>query len=110
MIHIAPTENQMTNHYILTQHPAIPPPNIIKKLPGEISRRISDISCNVTVFNKVKPAYENALKSSGYTHNVTYKSENKDGKARKTENTILDGTIPNTAKVYQQISAKYFLN
>ena len=37
------------------------PPNIIKQLPAAINRRISDISCNETEFNKAKPIYENAI-------------------------------------------------
>eukprot|EP00794_Sanderia_malayensis_P001438 gene1438-biopygen1186 len=48
------------------------PPNIIKQLPAAINRRISDISCNETEFNKAKPTYENALKSSGYDQPLTY--------------------------------------
>ena len=37
-------------------------PNIIKQLPTSINRRISDNS-----FNKAKPIYDDAPKSSGYT-------------------------------------------
>ena len=43
------------------------PPNIIKQLPASINRRISDNSCNEHEFNKAKPVYDDALKSSGYT-------------------------------------------
>eukprot|EP00794_Sanderia_malayensis_P012450 gene12450-biopygen9924 len=52
------------------------PPNIIKQLPAAINRRISDISCNETEFNKAKPTYENALKSSGYDQPLTYNTNN----------------------------------
>eukprot|EP00795_Rhopilema_esculentum_P006594 gene6594-biopygen8103 len=48
------------------------PPNIIKHLPGAINRRITDISCNESEFNKAKPIYENALKASGYPDTLKY--------------------------------------
>ena len=48
------------------------PPTIIKHLPAAISRRISDISCNEEVFEKAKPYYEEALKSSGYNEKLSY--------------------------------------
>ena len=51
------------------------PPRIIKQLPDNISRRISNLSCNETEFNKTKPIYENALKSSGLTHTLTYNNQ-----------------------------------
>ena len=44
------------------------PPRIIKQLPDNISRRISNLSCSETEFNKTKPIYENALKSCQLTH------------------------------------------
>ena len=43
------------------------PPNIIKQLPASINRRFCDNSCNEHEFNKAKPIYDDALKSSGYT-------------------------------------------
>ena len=57
------------------------PPNIIKQLPAAINRRISDISCNETEFNKAKPIYEHALKSSGYDQPLTYSNNNNNNPA-----------------------------
>ena len=48
------------------------PPNIIKQLPASINRRISDNSCNEHEFNKAKPIYDDALKSSGYTEMLSF--------------------------------------
>ena len=48
------------------------PPSIIKHLPQSINRRICDLSCNEDVFNKAKPTYEDALKSSGYNTHLSY--------------------------------------
>ena len=42
------------------------PPTVIKHLPAAIIRRLADLSCNEEEFHKAKPAYEEALKSSGY--------------------------------------------
>ena len=48
------------------------PPSIVKQLPGMISRRISDISCNKEEFEKAKHSYEDALKSSGHKPEMVY--------------------------------------
>ena len=48
------------------------PPNIIKQLPASINRRTSDNSCNDHEFNKAKPIYDDALKSSGYTEMLDF--------------------------------------
>ena len=58
------------------------PPNIIKQLPAAINRRISDISCNETEFNKAKPIYEHALRSSGYDQPLTYSDNNNNSNNR----------------------------
>ena len=59
------------------------PPRIIKQLPDNISRRISNLSCNETEFNKTKPIYENALKSCGLTHTLTYNNQGPPTRTRK---------------------------
>ena len=48
--------NKQSNH----------PPTIIKQIPSMVSGRISDISCNKEYFDKAAPAYNNALKFSGF--------------------------------------------
>ena len=52
--------NRMSNH----------PPAIIRKLPAEISRRLTDISHD-EVFDNAAPLYNNALKRSGYSESAT---------------------------------------
>ena len=47
---------------ILSNHP----PNIIKNLPGNISKRINNLSADETTFNKSKDLYNNALAESGF--------------------------------------------
>ena len=48
------------------------PKSIIKQIPSMVSKRISDISCDKEHFEKAAPAYNAALKNSGYDENITY--------------------------------------
>ena len=48
------------------------PPNIIKKLPSMIERRISDLSATKEIFDSSKIYYEQALKKSGYDAKLQY--------------------------------------
>ena len=54
--------NRLSNH----------PPSILRQLPTAISRRLTDISHDVDVFQEAAPLYNNALRESGYTENVEY--------------------------------------
>ena len=56
--------NKQSNH----------PPTITKEIPLMVSRRISDISCNKEYFDKAAPAYNNALKISGFNENIEFTS------------------------------------
>ena len=48
------------------------PPNIIKLLPDNISKRISNISSDKATFNNATPFYNDALSASGYKENIIY--------------------------------------
>ena len=56
---------------ILSNHP----PNIIKNLPGNISKRINNLSADKTPFNKCKDLYNNALAETGFKHKITFKKQ-----------------------------------
>ena len=59
---------------ILSNHP----PNIIKNLPDNISKRINTLSADETTFNKSKDLYNNALAEGGFKHKITVqKQQNK---------------------------------
>ena len=47
------------------------PPNILKALPNNILKRISNISSDKATFNNAAPSYNNALPASGYKENLT---------------------------------------
>ena len=49
-------------------------PTIIKQISSMVSRRISDISCKKEYFDKAAPAYNNALKLSGFNKNIQFRS------------------------------------
>ena len=67
---------------ILSNHP----PNIIKNLPENISKRINTLSADETTFNKSKDLYNNALAESGFKYEIKF---------QKQENT---STITNNTK------------
>ena len=48
------------------------PPTIINSLPSAIGRRLTDISHDEDAFNAVAPAYNDALKASGYSETIAY--------------------------------------
>ena len=48
------------------------PPTILKQLPIAIEKRISDLSANEQIFNDAKGHYQEALKKSGYKHQLKY--------------------------------------
>ena len=48
------------------------PPSIIKQLPKNISKRISEISSSKEIFDQAAPYYNNALKASGYKERIAY--------------------------------------
>ena len=48
------------------------PPNITKQLPAAVEKRISDLSSSEEIFEQSKQHYQEALKKSGYTHQLKY--------------------------------------
>ena len=48
------------------------PPNIIKNLPGNISKGINTLSADEATFNKSKDLYNNALAKSGFKDMITF--------------------------------------
>ena len=65
------------------------PKAIIKRVPKAVNLRIRNLSANEKIFRKGSKMYIDALKSSGYKENFTYKEENMpnyDNKERNKEN------------------------
>ena len=49
------------------------PPNIIRNIPATINRRLSSISSDQAIFNEAVPPCQEALRKSGYTHQLEFK-------------------------------------
>ena len=47
------------------------PPNVIKEIPKMINRRLNNISSSREVFEQAAPAYQAALKKSGYRQKLS---------------------------------------
>ena len=56
---------------ILSNHP----PNIIKNLPGNISKRINNLSGDETTFNKSKDLYNNTMTKNGFEHKIAFQKQ-----------------------------------
>ena len=52
------------------------PQAVIKQVPKAVNLRIWNLSANEKIFRKSSKIYIDALKSSGYKENFTYKEEN----------------------------------
>ena len=65
---IRKSNNQLLYINTKSNHPL----NILRDLPNMISKRLSDLSCNVEEYEKAKPVYETALNESGYKTTMTY--------------------------------------
>ena len=93
---------------ILSNHP----PNIIKNLPGNISKRINNLSADETTFNKSKDLYNNALAESGFEHKITFqKQQNTSTVANNTKNrkrNIIWFNPPFSLNVSTNIGKKFF--
>ena len=48
------------------------PPQILKNIPQNINKRLTNISSNESVFNETIPPYQKALKESGYNHKLKF--------------------------------------
>ena len=48
------------------------PPNIIKNLPSNVSKRTNNLSADETTFNKSKDVYNTALAESEFKHEITF--------------------------------------
>ena len=48
------------------------PPEILKNIPDSINKRLSHISSDEDSFNQAAPVYQEALRKSGYKHQLTF--------------------------------------
>ena len=97
------------------------PPTVIKQLPISINKRLSEISSTEDDFQRAAPAYQSALKESGYTHTLTYEAprtdaENKNNGRNKTNKRRViwfnppysKGVKTNLGKLFLTLVRKHF--
>ena len=53
------------------------PPTVIKQIPAATYRRLSGLSSNKETFDKAKPLYDRALRSSGFNESLHYCKKNR---------------------------------
>lgn len=86
------------------------PPGILKNIPLATNRRISSISSNEAIFNAAAPAYQEALKASGYNHKLKFEpiieNTHKKKRNRKRQETFFNP--PFSQNVATNIGKKFF--
>ena len=61
------------------------PPNIIRQLPLSIEKRLSTLSSSEAIFDEAKGYYQEALRRSGYNHELQYQPPTQKRRQRKKE-------------------------
>ena len=93
--------NSLSNH----------PPSIIKNIPQAISKQISTLSSNQSIFDDAAPGYNAALKAAGYQENIEYiteSSNNKnDRKKRKRDRKVIWYNPPYSKSVKTNVGAQF---
>lgn len=92
------------------------PPSVIKQVPKSINKRISSLSSNNDEFNKAIPAYNEALKRSGFKEELTpAASDNQPTRNRtRSRKTIWfnppfsKNVLTNVGKTFLQLIDKHF--
>ena len=81
------TSNKPDNNPLYINVPSNHPPNTIKDLASNISKRINYLAADETTFNKSKDLYNSALAESGFEHKITFqKQQNKSTITNDTKN------------------------
>ena len=62
------------------------PPNIIKQLPTNINKRLSDLSSSKREFDNAAPTYQKALHNSGYKYQLEYQPPTEKNKRNRHRN------------------------
>ena len=94
------------------------PPSIIKQLPLSIESRLSRLSSNENIFKNAIPVYDEALKRSGYTHELKYQppkpNQNKNNNKKRKRNIIWfnppysQNVTTKIGKVFLELIDKHF--
>ena len=86
------------------------PPTIVQNLPASISRRLTDISNDNDVFTAAAPAYNDALRASGYSERLVYLADRKTkspGKRRSRKRDVIWFNPPYSKSVATNIGQRF---
>ena len=85
------------------------PPAITKNIPEAINKRLSALSSDEKTFSSIIPIYQEALKKSGYNHNLKYKptEQNKNGRTRSRKKEIVWFNPPYSTSTRTNVGAKF---
>jgi len=72
--------NNPTYAHIKSNHP----PSILHNIPDSINRRLSSISSDTTSFAECTLLYQEALKKSGYSHELKFQQQTRENHPNKT--------------------------
>ena len=90
------------------------PHSIIKRFPSMTNKRISNLSCNEHEFNKAKPLYESALKSSGFNYSMKFEAPVENARRNRNRKVIWFNppyslnVKTNIGKVFLKLVRKHF--
>ena len=92
--------------YVESNHP----PNIIKKIPNTIEKRLSQLSYNEEIFNKSAPFYEDKLHYSGCKQKLKYNPVNTKTHSKRNHKRNIIWFNPHSNRNVSTKIDKYFLN
>ena len=97
--------NDITNYVHKESNHA---PNVIRKLPDMIERRISDLSATKEIFDNSKVYYEDALKRSGYNGRLQFvPPQQNQGRRRNRKRNIIWYNPPFSKNVKTKIAQEF---
>ena len=77
------TFNKPNNTPLYVHKPSNHPPNVTKKIPIAVNKRISENSSNEKVFEETIAPFQQALKNSGYEHKLKFEDQNAKNKRKR---------------------------
>ena len=83
------------------------PPNVTKEILKMINRRLNNISSSREVFEEAAPAYQAALKKSGYRQKLSYEPQQQRRQRRRKPRDIVYYNPPYNSAVKTRIGSEF---
>ena len=99
-------------HFAICKHWQQPPPHILKNIPININKRLSNLSSSEEMFNSVSQTYQQALDKSGHKFNLKYSpqafQQNHQGRRKNRPRNIVYYNPPFSKDLDTNIGQKFF--